>query len=584
MLESLFGYDSENDEYIDCIGTDFEWSTTGDSITIEINPNAEWSDGVALTAEDVAYSFELAGKQSRYATDMGLRYESFNVVDDTTVRFDIKPGYEFSRQVTLAIRQNMPIVAKHVWTEISDDYANEDGDLSTYQWDWFDSDTPDDWKVISGPYAPVYRDATETTLALQYRGDDWWGQDILYKDVPNYSDEQRTTAGEKGGIPKYIAETTFGANAEQDLAFIRGDIDLFAGYYANIWEVWQDADEGDPESYVTTWFGHSAPYQLAASAMMNLAPNHMKGVLGVPEFRQALSWAIDYAPIPDAAASGYWMQGVPGWLHPNSNLQKPYYDASITTTYQKSLDVDKAVALLQGIPGMSGNVDDGWTYNGKAVGPYTAVTPTGWTDATAWTTMSTDDIRENLGIDIQVQEGDFGNVYQADIADDSFDFAMACCGNRLADPPERFLDYLRGESLWNKNITNWDSALAEEFNDKWNELDAATEAVYASNLDRMQEILAIEVPEIVGFVNGYWYCVSEWQWEGWASKANNFQQIITTWTDDQFAIKTRLWMNLVSTGRKANEPVIPFAGLELMVALGVISITAITALRLRKKR
>ncbi|MFX1569194.1 MAG: ABC transporter substrate-binding protein [Promethearchaeota archaeon] len=586
MYEALFGRNTLTEEDVPCIGTSYSWSLTGDSVTIELNPNAKWSDGTTIDASDVAYSFELAGNQTRYKTDFGLRFADFVAVDADTVRFDINPGFEFSRQVEVWMKGNIPIIPEHIWTLIVAATNNTDGDFTTsaFQYDWFDStDTPDAWKVISGPYAPVYRNAAETTCIYQYRGEDWWGHDILYTDLPNYHPTQRDYAGEPGGIPKYLASNAFWDNPAQDLAFIEGTIDLFGGYYANIWEVWEDAEPGSSHEYVNTWYGHNAPYQLAASALMNLNPNHLlaDSPLNESKFREALSYAINYDPIPGDAASGYWTQAKPGWIDNNSILHAPYYNASITEKYQKYLNVTKAIALLQSIPGMTGSVATGWTYYGTPVGPYTAITPTGWTDATAFTTYVTDDIRTNLGIDIQVSEVDYGTVYQDSIANQDFDFAMGCVGNRLADPPSRFLDYLRGEHLWNKNQTSWKN---DEFNTLWNLLDADTEADYKKHLSRMQEIIAQEVPEIAGFVNGYWYAVSNYQWIGWATEANDFQQIITSWTDDQFVMKTRLMLNLVNTGRKPAAAAIPWFGLELFILAGVISTTILAGFRLKRKR
>ena len=102
----------------------------------------------------------------------------------------------------------------------------------------------------------------------------------------------------------------------------------------------------------------------------------------------------------------------------------------------------------------------------------------------------------------------------------------------------------------------------------------------------MQEIIAQEVPEIgPGFVNGYWYAVSNYQWIGWATEANDFQQIITSWTDDQFVMKTRLMLNLVNTGRSpAGAAAIPWFGLELFILVGVISITILASFRIKRKR
>jgi len=570
MYEALFGYNSVTETLVPCIGLSYAWSATGDSVTIELNTNAKWSDGQNLDADDVVYSYEVAERQSRYTVDFTARFADYVKVDVDTVRFDMNTGYEFSRQVETWIMYNIPIVPEHVWTAIE---TAKGGVLSTYQYDWFDAvDVPTAWKVISGPYAPVYRDALQSTCAYQYRSD-WWGAGKLYLDLPNAA----------SAPPAYIGTVRYASNTEQDLAFIQGNIDLYAGYYHHIWEIWENAYPGSPGDYISCWYGHDAPYQLAASALMNLAPNHVlaSSPLGVKEFRQALAFGIDYDPIPAAAASGYWTQAKPGFLDNNSALHAPYYDPTITETYQKSVNNATALALLSSIPLMVHNGDGTWTYDGTPVGPYEAICPTGWTDAIAFTDMVCADITNNLNITIQTLLVDYEPTYKAMIDGNTYDFAMFVGGNRLADVPGTFLNYMRGEHLWNKNVTAWENAT---FEDLWQTLETAPETTYANNLDRMQEILAQEVPEIPGFVNGYWYAFSEYLWEGWASADNNFQQLVTSWTDDHFVIKTRLMLNLKSTGAAPVEPGIPWYGLELFILLGIVSTTLVIGFRLKKKR
>ena len=535
MYEALFGYNSVTETLIPCIGTSYSWSVTGDSVTIELNTNARWSDGSVLDTDDVVYSYELAQKQARYTTDFTARFADFVKVDADTVRFDMNPDYYFSRQVEIWLMYNIPIVPQHVWTLIETAHADSGGDFGLYQYDWFDIvNVPDAWKVISGPYAPVYRDALERICAYQYR-DDWWGEGILYQDLPN-ADE---------APPKYIGTKRFSQNSELDLAFIQGGVDLYAGYYHHIWEIWENAPPGTPGSFISCWYGHDPPYQLAASALMNLVPNHIlpNSPLGVRKFREALAYGIDYGPIPDAAASGYWTQAKPGFLDNNSALHAPYYEPTVTAQYEKYLDIDAAVTLLESIPSMVHEVDGTWTYDGNPVGPYEAICPIGWTDAIAFTTFVTEDITNNLNITITTTLVDYEPIYKTMIENNNYDFAMFVAGPRIAENPIRFLDNMRGEHLWNKNVSSWVNSTFETL---WQTLETADETTYANNLDLMQVILAREVPEIPGFVNGYWYAYSEYVWEGWASEANKFQQLVTSWTDDHFVIKTRLMLNLKS--------------------------------------
>ncbi|MBY9003592.1 MAG: hypothetical protein KGD73_06445, partial [Candidatus Lokiarchaeota archaeon] len=199
----------------------------------------------------------------------------------------------------------------------------------------------------------------------------------------------------------------------------------------------------------------------------------------------------------------------------------------------------------------------------------------------AFTDFVTQDITDNLNITITTTLVDYEAVYKGAIAGSTYDFAMFVGGNRLADAPGTFLNYMRGEHLWNKNVTSWENATFETL---WQTLETADATDYANNLDEMQQILAREVPEIPGFVNGYWYAFSEYLWEGWASDTNKFQQLVTSWTDDHFVIKTRLMLNLKSTGAAPPGAAIPWFGLEIFIMIGIVSAVVLTGYKLKRKR
>ena len=316
---------------------------------------------------------------------------------------------------------------------------------------------------------------------------------------------------------------------------------------------------------------------------MNLAPNHQHpdGIMAIKEFRQALAYAIDYDPILDTAAAwGYWSKAKPGFLDNNSAFHAPYYNASVTEQYEKYLDISKAVALLEGIPNMVHEVNGSWSYNGTPLGPYQMICPTGWNDAITFTNMVCEDITENLNITISPLIVYYEPTYKSMIESFSYDFAMDVGGNRLAYVPQKFLDYMRGEHLLNKNITSWDNSTFEAL---WQTLETANATAYADNLDEMQEILAREVPEILGFATPYYYQYSNYYWEGWNNAESQYQQICTTFTYDQWIIKQRLFLNLIAM-RRSIEPSIPWFGLEIFTLIGVISIVISTNLKSHIKR
>ena len=563
MYETLFGFNAFSQTDIPCIATDYQWNIDGSYIVVNLNPAARWSDGLIIDSDDVKYSYELAKNQKLFKEEFEKRISSFLALDNDTIRINVKQDYNFSRYVENSLKNNVPIVPKHVWSQINASYANSiTGELGQEEFenDWWDPSFNSSWKVISGPYCPVYKDNFGDIVAYEYR-EDWWGAEAdIYSELENWNEDP----------PRYVGSNRYTCGCVSN-PLVLGYVDLYEGYYDRIWDVWENADPDSPAAYIYTWFNRSAPYHLAVSALMNLAPNHQHpdGIIAIKEFRQALAYAIDYDPIPDTAASGYWSKAKPGFIDNNSAFHAPYYNASVTEQYEKYLDISKAVALLEGIPNMVHEVNGSWSYNGTPLGPYQMIWPTGWISGIAFTDMVCEDITENLNITITTLLVDYEPTYKAMIDTNNYDFAMFVGGNQLADTPQRFLDYMRGEHLLRKNVTSWENST---FEDLWQTLETANATAYADNLDEMQEILAREVPEIPGFATPYHYQYSNYYWEGWNNAESQYQQICTTFTNDQWIIKQRLFLNLKSIFQQVEIPFISWMGLEYFLIIGIFSV------------
>ena len=119
---------------------------------------------------------------SKFINELPNLFASYEIIDADIVRFNIIPTSAYSRIALNLLSRNVPIVPWHdVWREINATYAYPDtGSLTTYENDWLNYLYPDEYKVCSGPYVPVYRDAQLATSCYQYR-DDWWGAGILYR-------------------------------------------------------------------------------------------------------------------------------------------------------------------------------------------------------------------------------------------------------------------------------------------------------------------------------------------------------------------------------------------------------------------
>ncbi|MBY9005599.1 MAG: hypothetical protein KGD63_02475, partial [Candidatus Lokiarchaeota archaeon] len=93
------------------------------------------------------------------------------------------------------------------------------------------------------------------------------------------------------------------------------------------------------------------------------------------------------------------------------------------------------------------------------------------------------------------------------------------------------------------------------------------------------------IPEIPCFVNGYWYTYSDYYWEGWTNALNNYQQIITEWTNNHIPMKTRMILNLVSTSRGTRAcSCAPWSGLEIFIILGLVSTITLVGYKIHSKK
>ena len=138
-------------------------SSSNDSLdvwTLHLREGAEWSDGEALDAEDIVFTFGMLLNPDNAglwrAPNVQTWVESIEAVDAQTVQFNLKtPNPRFGLDfLTLKLGFNILIMPEHIW-------ADEDPFT-------FKNFPP----VGSGPY--TLTSANETTWVYD-RNDDWWG-------------------------------------------------------------------------------------------------------------------------------------------------------------------------------------------------------------------------------------------------------------------------------------------------------------------------------------------------------------------------------------------------------------------------
>ena len=563
MFETLYGFNTKTNEFIPVIGLgdpSTSWNVAGDILTIDLNPNAKWSNGDKVNASDVVMSYKLAEQQAKFGAELITRFSDYIAIDADTVEFHLYPNASFSKMALNFLSRDVPII---MWEDGFMDYTGgELKSLDADSLDWLSGTFPDYMKVCSGPYAPVYRNA-QLTESIYQRRDDWWGNTStysLYPDLPNWN---------KGGHPKYVGHRLLFLSEQKDEAFINGDVDLHSGSLPEIWKIWE-IPINEFSTHIQSYYRQEPPYFLSLGAticvgfnqMHENQPDHIAGdnILKEIWFREAMARAIKYNAIPMPASSGYWKRAMPGFL--DDVAHSYFHNESITAQYQRNYDVATADAIMTA-NGCTRDVVTGWWEfaNGSRVDggddgdAWTMICPIGWTDVEIFTKMVCADFTM-WGIEVTIELVDASGAagwaeWNRRIIDKEYDLMMDCGGAHNILDPMLYYRPWQGIPNWGNNVTGWHNATWTYY---FNKLDTETDpAAFAYYLDDMQLIMAREVPTIPCFINTFLYAFSDYYWDGWVTYDNDYQQLLTTSTNDQFVMKQRMILNLISTNQGSTD-------------------------------
>jgi microcin C transport system substrate-binding protein len=176
----------------------------GMSVTYHLEPDAKWSDGRALTADDVLFSFKIL-TSNKSAPLFKLYYSDVKegqVLDKSTIKFNFKA---FNRELPL-IMGELPILPKHIYGASGKDFVKS-----------FVKQLP----IGSGPYIVK---SFEFGKYIEFvRNPNYWAKDKLFN---------RGTWNFDSIYVKYYKDP----NAMME-GFKAGDFDVRAEYSAKAWAV-----------------------------------------------------------------------------------------------------------------------------------------------------------------------------------------------------------------------------------------------------------------------------------------------------------------------------------------------------------
>jgi peptide/nickel transport system substrate-binding protein len=332
---------------------DYAWNADRTEITFKLKKAAKWSDGTAVTAEDVAYTWDT---HLKYETPTGGGNKDYieDVVasDPQTVVVKAKLGADGKavNPLLVAAYVSSNYVLQKAWTQKLEERAG--GDATK-----FTADTAED-VVYSGPYHKYFTDESKVILI---RDDNYWGKDAsMWGKLP---------------APRYLAHAIFKDNAAGFTALKAGEVDVSQQFNANIQDLWLK-DNLPISTYLS-----DAPYGIGASlptAFYNLNSNGLDQVA----VRKAIAIAVDYDTIIANAMtnqSATFNQVPRSLMNPTDGEQTMYDKEAVKDLQWAGKDYEGAKKLLDDA-GIVDSDGDGWReYDGQKLS-YVATCPNGWSD------------------------------------------------------------------------------------------------------------------------------------------------------------------------------------------------------------
>jgi peptide/nickel transport system substrate-binding protein len=460
-----------SDDPIPWLAESFEWNDAYTELVYTIRDGVTWHDGQALTAEDVAYTFELRRDNDQLNTN-GVDYGDI-AQDGNTVTLTFENG-----QFTSTWRiYDVPIVPKHIWENIADPATDLNQD-----------------PVGTGPF----------TLEA------WTQQAVTLKAYPGY------WAGQINEPPFYVAPsvqevryTSFTDNAAETTALVNDDIQWGWNFIADYESVYVAADPANhkvlfvPDGICDDFF------------MMNTETKPFNNVA----LRQALSLAHDRQLHTDLAMAGI----APPALNPTGIADSAAdYIAPEFKGQTLSPDLAGAKKIL---------LDAGYTYNGDAlIDPdgervtATLTNPAAWSDYLAGIQVVAETLK-SLGVDASV-EGLDANQWQSDLRSGDFQGSM-----RSTDPagtPWTMYDMIMDGNLYAPlgsqatlgNFGRYQNPAADEALHGYQA--ASTEADRDKYMADIQRIWVEDVPALAIDARPTMAEYSSRYWVGWPSEADPY--------------------------------------------------------------
>ena len=497
IYETLFMYNMIDGSMHGLLATDYEWNEDQTELTVHMNPDAKWNDGTALTAEDVAYTFDTHVK---YSSATGVDYanyiDSVEAVDEGTVVFHAKCDDAGVSINPLKVLEYLPkvYVMQKAYLQTVEERNGSDAEAMKL-------DKMEDL-VTSGPYKPYYDDDQKVVFI---RDDNYWGQaESMWGKLP---------------VPKYIAHTIYADNNAGQVALAAGEVDVCQQFITDVQKLWEEQ-----ELPIMTYMDE-APYGLCTT-IPTLWFNITKPGLDQVEVRKAIAMATDYDQIIASAMSNQsptFAQVPRSIMNPTEGEQKLIDKDALADLQFNGKDIAGANALLDEAGIVDTDGDGIRDIDGVNLS-YKAECPTGWTDWNASLEIVAAAGKE-IGIDISTYFPDTNTFYN-DMTTFNFDIVMnGTNGASVSNPWGRAMQLL--SSTYNDLEINWSGNWGHYENARADELLAlipheTDEAVLKEYYTELSQIYLTDVPSVsLMYRPQLFYAVNETVWTNYPEEGDD---------------------------------------------------------------
>ena len=396
VYEPLVTYNTLNGQIEDLLGHLVEELSNNDSIVVDLNPAAKWSDGKQVNSNDVKFIFSKGAintSEQISAIHVDTLYAEPASEDSTVKRTMLGERLSFivakdKRNNPLSVRdllQAIRIAPAHVFEPL----------IAEKGLDEVKKMMMDKNPVVSGPYN--IKDYSANKIILERR-DDYWGNAALH--------------GGQLPAPKYVVHPIYKSNDHSTIAMREGNLDASMTFVPRIWH--------KKGAGVHTWYNEPPYFVPGAMPMMMI--NTMKEPLNDKRFRRALATAIDYTAIRMFAVSNYTSTLQPGLIMP-TNLEGKYI-VDEDKKYAVNLGITDEAERIATVKAMlaEAGYSSKFTEDGELIGMYNnkgekiptlfITSPAGWTDWESIVTIAVEGMRK-AGIDIREGFVDGGQYWPA---------------------------------------------------------------------------------------------------------------------------------------------------------------------------